>query len=62
MSLFFKSKAAAEADVLPSTAFSEFIRGASSAKKKQVYSKVLKRASEAQLETLGRVKRKRSAV
>jgi hypothetical protein len=42
-----------------STPFSEFIRTASSAEKKRVYSKVLKRASERQNEILARVSKKR---
>jgi hypothetical protein len=49
-------------DALPdvsSTPFSEFIRTASSAEKKKVYSKVLKRASEQQNEILARVDKKR---
>jgi len=33
---------------LPSTAFSEFIRNASSAEKKKVYTEVMRRASERQ--------------
>jgi hypothetical protein len=56
MSLFrFKS---GSTDV-SSTPFAEFIREASSAKKKKVYSKVLKRASETQGEIVARVKFKK---
>jgi hypothetical protein len=49
-------------DALPqisSTPFSEFIRTASSAEKKKVYSKVLTRASEQQNEILARVSKRR---
>lgn len=42
MSLFSKSKP------LASTAFSDFIRNASSAEKKKVYTEVMKKASERQ--------------
>ena len=42
MKLFSKPKS------LPSTAFSDFVRGASSAQKKRVYGEVLKKATERQ--------------
>ena len=46
MSLFSKLKTA------KSTEFSDFIRNASSGKKKRVYSDVLKKATERQLEVI----------
>jgi hypothetical protein len=44
-----------------STPFSEFNRTAPSEEKKEVYSKVLKRASEQQNEILARINKKRGA-
>jgi len=58
MSLFKSKDASPEA---ASTAFSEFIRTASSEDKKKVYSKVLRRASEQQNELLVRANKKRVA-
>ena len=49
MSLIFKPKP------LPSTPFSEFIRNASSAEKKRVYTKVLRKATERQRAVLSRL-------
>lgn len=45
------------ADVLASTAFSDFIRNASSAEKKKVYTEVMKKASERQNAVLASAKR-----
>jgi hypothetical protein len=59
MSLF-RSKTTDTTTDVSSTAFSDFIRDASAKKKKQVYSKVLKRASEAQRATIS-LKRKCTA-
>jgi hypothetical protein len=58
MSLFrFKDDPPTE---VSSTPFSEFIRTASSERKKKVYSKVLRRASESQNEVIARANKKRS--
>jgi hypothetical protein len=58
MSLF-RFKDAAIATDASSTPFAEFIRGASAEKKKKIYSKVLRRASESQREVMARVERTR---
>lgn len=52
MSIFSKTKP------LASTAFSDFIRNASSAEKKKVYSEVMKKASERQNAVLATAKQK----
>lgn len=52
MSIFSKTKP------LASTAFSDFIRNASSAEKKKVYSEVMKKATERQNAVLATAKQK----